>query len=438
VRAEARRAARMLRAAVQRIDAPVVLAVSGGADSFALLAAMQRWAVDAIACVATFDHGTGDAATRACDAVAAWCRAHGVPVLRERATQPLARSEAAWRRARWAFLGRVAAERGVPVATAHTRDDQTESVCMRLLRGSGVRGLAALAARGPVRRPLLRVPRSATRAWAAAQRLPFVDDPANADPRFLRTRVRHALLPALVAHDPAFADWLVALGDRAADWRTTLAAIADARLVGAPASAADIPDAWCSAADGALLAPLWAEALARHGVTLDRRGTDRLVSFTTERRTGREVPVSGHVRVRRVRDGWRVVRVAREGAVGAPLAAWMVEGAPLVPPRLAWGEFSFQNEEGAPDAWSARLPRHAALVLRAWRPGDRIAGTHGTRRVVRFFQEQGIPATLRRTWPVIAIGDEIVWVPGVARNDAHAWMTGDRGDGWHCERRADG
>ncbi len=427
-------------AVVSGLNARTVVAVSGGPDSFALLAAVHRWVSARLAVVATFDHGTGAPARAAVAHVRAWCAARGIPVVVGRPATPLPPTEAAWRRARWAFLRAVAAEHDAAIATAHTRDDQAETVLMRLLRGAGVRGLAGLAAPGPVCRPFLALPRATVHAFATRAGLPVAHDPANADPAYLRSRVRHALLPALERHEPGFAEWLVALGARAGTWRADLVALADARAtVTTTAAGVHVPDAWIDAAGGALVAALWAEALARGGVVLDRRGTERLVAVTTTRRTGVEVPLAGGVRVRRGRDGWTVGRVAPAGRGRPASSAGPAPDAVarLVPPRLAWGQFCFQYGGVVSDVWSARLPSDLPLAVRAWRPGDRITGAWGTRRVVRFFQEQGIPVALRRAWPVIAIGDEIVWVPGIARDDARVGGRGGRGDGWRCERRDD-
>jgi tRNA(Ile)-lysidine synthase len=134
----------------------VVLAVSGGRDSMALMYAVARWAPERLATVATFDHGTGGYATDAASLVVAQARRLGLTVVRERARTP-ASTEAEWRIARWDFLNRVARAYGARVATAHTRDDQVETIVMRLLRGAGTRGLAALSAPSPIVRPWLSV-----------------------------------------------------------------------------------------------------------------------------------------------------------------------------------------------------------------------------------------------------------------------------------------
>src|SRR6478672_5063657 len=136
-----------------------VLAVSGGRDSMAMLHAFADAAHGSIAAVATVDHGTGTHAAAAVRLVGAWCAARGLRAVSTR-VEGAAPSEAGWREARWRFLREVAAADNAVVATAHTRDDNLETILMRELRGSGARGLAALYAPGNVARPLLELSRA--------------------------------------------------------------------------------------------------------------------------------------------------------------------------------------------------------------------------------------------------------------------------------------
>src|SRR5919202_6561408 len=115
----------------------VVLAVSGGRDSMVMLEAAARAARRRVVAVATFDHGTGAAAREGAALAAGRARVLGFPVVAGRG-EAGGRSEAAWRDARWRFLRRVADERHAVVATAHTADDQVETVLVRVLRDAGV------------------------------------------------------------------------------------------------------------------------------------------------------------------------------------------------------------------------------------------------------------------------------------------------------------
>lgn len=300
-----------------------LLAVSGGADSMVMASVLLDTSPDRIAGIATFDHGTGAAAEEAASLVVAWAESHRLPVFIGRASG-LARTESSWRQARWSFLHDVAARTSAAVATAHTRDDQVETVFMRLLRGSGVRGLAGLLAPGPILRPMLGQSRTAVRAYATECAVPFLDDPSNDDRGFLRNRVRLELLPILERDEPGFCDWLFALGERAATWRDDVSAavdefwapaVQDRVAVHVPRVAARLPDR----NEAALF---WPEVAGRVGVALDWRGTARLASFTTKERTGLRMPLSGGVVVRSERRGWTLERTG----VGAESAAPPIGG----------------------------------------------------------------------------------------------------------------
>ena len=150
-----------------------LLAVSGGRDSMALLDAFTRFRSDAVA-AATFDHGTGPAAKKAANC--SWSsRGRAVPfaVVSGRRSNAAGSGEAAWRAARWEFLTGWARELSAMVVTAHTRDDQLETVVMRVLRDprhTSPRGLAAMYARSAVARPLLDVARADVAAYADTKR----------------------------------------------------------------------------------------------------------------------------------------------------------------------------------------------------------------------------------------------------------------------------
>src|SRR5207248_11421456 len=122
---------------------------------------------------------------------------YGMPVVVGCAEQS-ERTEAAWRAARWEFLRSVARRVKGPVITAHSRDDQIETVLMRALRGAGARGLAGLRAPSAVRRPFVDVSRAELHAYAMARSLSWIEDPTNRSPRHLRNRIRHDLLPSLL------------------------------------------------------------------------------------------------------------------------------------------------------------------------------------------------------------------------------------------------
>ena len=182
----------------------LVLAVSGGRDSIAMLHAAARAAHSSVAIVATFDHGTGRHATEAVQHVESEAAALGLHCISGRAPS-VGKSEEQWRNARRAFLASVARFNDAVVATAHTRDDQLETVVMRVLRDAGARGIAGLYAPSDRVRPLLDFTRAELADYATGVGARWVEDPTNESPRYFRNRVRRDLLPAIERVRPDFA-----------------------------------------------------------------------------------------------------------------------------------------------------------------------------------------------------------------------------------------
>ena len=401
------RVADALRAEVAR-GAPLVLAVSGGRDSMVLLEGMARVAPMRVASVATFDHGTGPAATAAASLVRERAHALALPV-RSGASRAPARTEAGWRAQRLVFLHDLARDLGARVVTAHTLDDHLETVLMRALRGSGARGLAGLLAPSAVGRPFVGLSREAIAECARLWAVPFVDDPTNLSRRHLRNRVRIDLLPALALARPGLPRELLDLSRRAADLRAKLerwieASVRVDRQDGALAvSREDLVGLGPQA-----LPFLWPALAARQGVTLDRRGTERLVSFTIQGAPGARIQLSGGAEVMRHRDRLLIRRV--------PVHAERRDVMPLVD-GTTWGEWRFVRAAESTDRWTAQLRAEDSLGVRAWRPGDRMTpeGSTERRRLNGLFRDAGVDAVRRRGWPVVVAGEEVVWVPGVRR-----------------------
>src|SRR5437868_10391914 len=265
-----------------------LLAVSGGLDSMTLLNAVSKLPSSRRSriFVGTFDHGTGPAARKAAALVARESARLGFECAVGQATTSATREEE-WRSARWDFLRDLAALRGASVVTAHARDDQVETVFMRILREAGPRGLAGLYAESEVVRPFLDVSRRTLERYARAHQVPYVDDPSNKDRRHLRNRVRLDILPSIVRKRPAFPDELLALARRAADWRRSVedllpAIEATARREGA----LQVSRSSLRGYDADSLRVLWPALAARASVVMDRRGTHRAAEFTMKGATG--------------------------------------------------------------------------------------------------------------------------------------------------------
>ncbi len=198
------------------------LAVSGGADSMAMLAMAARIWPGQIES-ATVDHGLRPEARDEARMVADWCAGQGIAHAILHPSEPISGNlQAQARAARYALLDAWRVERGLHwLLTAHQADDQIETLILRLNRGSGIGGLASVRTRrGAILRPLLGLRRAELRGYCVAQAVPFVDDPSNADARFDRVRLRQALAGTELFDTDGLARSLDALGEAAAalDW----------------------------------------------------------------------------------------------------------------------------------------------------------------------------------------------------------------------------
>jgi tRNA(Ile)-lysidine synthase len=411
-----------IRESVRRMLRPgerALLAVSGGIDSMVMLDAATRTLGERRIVVATFDHGTGEGATAASALVAQWCERAGVDCIRERATEPLA-TEEELRAARWQFLREAASRATAVIAIAHTADDHVETVFMRILRGAGARGIAGLLAPSAIRRPLLGSSRADVMKYAIRHRVPWIEDPSNESRRFLRNRVRHDLLPALVASQPQLLDELRELSARAAALRADVEHLVRADLgVRLVPSGIDIPLERLHELSAEGLALVWPAAAALAGATLDRRAIARVVAFTQRARVGSRVPVAG---------GWEVIR-ARD-ALQLRASGLLAPGESVLSHSLGiqWGDWSIRPSDiVGSDAWTAWLPRDGALSIRPWRAGDVLApsGRSGRQRKVKhLLSKAGVNGHERASWPVVVWEGDVVWVPGVSRSDAATARSG--------------
>ncbi|MGM9604063.1 MAG: tRNA lysidine(34) synthetase TilS, partial [Faecousia sp.] len=195
-----------LSAALREQVAPgqqVVCAVSGGADSVALLFGMYllREKLQINLSAAHLNHHLrGEESDRDEAFVRAFCDGYGIPLtVGDAWVQPGKKGlEAAAREARYAFLRTLPGK----IATAHTADDNAETVLMHLLRGTGLKGLGGIApVSGPIIRPMLDITRQEVEAFLEEYHLPHREDSSNASDAFLRNRIRHHVMPLLRAEN---------------------------------------------------------------------------------------------------------------------------------------------------------------------------------------------------------------------------------------------
>jgi tRNA(Ile)-lysidine synthase len=406
----------------------VLVAVSGGADSVALLAVLAAlapaWRLTLH--VLHVDHGLRPDSAADGEHVRALGARLGVPVHVERVQVGPGSVEAAARAARYAALeawaDRLGADR---IAVGHTADDQAETVLMRALGGAGVRGMGAMRpVRGRLIRPLLELRRQALRDALAGEGLDWIEDPTNRDPKFLRNRIRGELLPLLAAAWDG--DVVPALAGVARRSRETIdaldrAAAAElARLAAVEPGALTLP----RAALAALPAPIAAEALrqaaARCGSRAPmrewaHRGLRRVLAAPPPRRPFRLGGVSVEVSGDRIRVGARPALALERRSLPVPGRAELSEIGRAIEARVvAADEYVVPRtpERAAFDA--AFLPRR--LIVRPRRPGDRFeAFGSGERRLKSLLIDAKVPRWERARLPIVEADGRILWLAGLRR-----------------------
>lgn len=409
----------------------VVIAVSGGADSVALLHLLrfllERWELRLVA--AHFDHAMRSDSAADADWVAGLCKAWGVPLERERARHEL-RSEAEARTARYRFLHDVADRHAADrLVLAHHADDQAETVLFRAIRGTGLRGLAGIPERrGRIVRPLLPFRRADVKEYLLAARLSYRVDPSNLSGRYARNRLRNEVIPRLESIVPGASRSLARLAARAraeeAAWASVLETLERELVVGRSKSRIELALPLLLEYHAEVRARVLRRMLRRLGSVPDRAGTRSAVEFTTYGKSGAGIDLAGGVRLEREFDRLVIRRTAPVEAP-SPDRSLVIETSDDGQGRVTiggqeyavrWGRAPVEsNVEEAislrPEA--VRFP----LEVRPWRPGDRIRLPYGTKKLKKVFGERRVRRTERARVPVLAeVDGRILWIVGVARS----------------------
>jgi len=427
----------------------VLVAVSGGADSVALLNLLHhlRASLGIRLAVAHLNHGIrGAAAAQDAAFVRDLAARLKTPFFTERVNVPLrARRrglsiEMAAREARYDFLRktarRLARRTGAPVviATAHTADDQAETLLLKLIRGAGRTGLAGIPPVAPfgdtrLVRPLLEVTRQEILSFLHDQREPWREDETNRDVTFLRNKVRHELLPLLErGFNPALRDTLVRTADVLSaedDWLTELAAgmlracRAGRRAIAVPSLVRHPP-----AARRRVLRRWLVEGGVAPDV-IDYDAVRRVDDLLCRTRGSGETEVAGRWRVRREYDRLFLRANARNLEENPPFHVRLaVPGRTTLPvPQLTVtitrAPGLIKDRPARPGCFPAcaslRMPPPGRfLVARSRQPGDRMRplGMNGSKKLQDIFVDAKVPVSQRDRIPVIACGNRVVWLPG--------------------------
>lgn len=392
---------------------PLLVMLSGGADSVCLLDAARR--LGAWASALHVNYGLREEADGDEEHCRTLCERLGVPLTVETVALPLEGNlqaharEARYRLAEGLCTGDYAA--------AHTASDQAETVLMRLAVSPGRRALLGMEPRrGRLVRPLLQSTAEETRAYCRGRGLAWREDSSNTDPRFARARVRGGLLPALRSLGPAaertVAETALQLRDEA-EVLDVAVAQALAGLGGGPvveqAGLASMPRALARLALREL-----AESAAGGPRSLSRPEAESVLRLG-EGGGSRSLDLGGGLQA-----------VAEYGTLRFRLGGATAEEAPeavglTVPGTVAFGEWevSARLGGGGEVAVSRAALGERALLVRGWRDGDRMrpVGLGGTKTLQDLFTDKKVPQALRRSLPVVEVSGEIVWVAGVAADE---------------------
>lgn len=427
-------------------------AVSGGADSVALLRLLleARGELGIVLSVAHFHHGIrgGDADSDA-QFVAGLAKQHGLPLELGRGDAPAYAKqqgcslETAARDLRHKFFAELVQQgKADVVATAHTLDDQAETVLMRLLRGAGTRGLSGIFPSQPenfVIRPLLAFRRSAVEAYLQSLGQAWREDESNRDLKHSRNRVRHQVMPLLQSElNPNLQQTLANMAETARAeedfWRAEVDKLLPFVLLpGKPVRGGGR----AASTFGGLPQAVNLDMLLKQPLALQRRLLRRWMEEQNIETDSGHVESALQVARRQAHScelpgGWQLSRSFRELRLGSAAAEKFagyefdlpVPGSVRMMNIVVHVRLEEQPAKGASynSAVLSLQGDAARLTLRNWRAGDRFqpAFSRSEKKLKELLQEAQVPQPERAAWPVVEHQGRIVWVRGL-RNPELQW-----------------
>lgn len=407
----------------------LVVAVSGGLDSMALLH-LLRFApglprLELVA--AHFDHRMRPESREDALWVEGLARRWKVPVEVGGTEVPLISEEAA-REARYAFLEAVRVRTGARwILTAHHADDQAETVLFRIARGTGLAGLRGIPERrGAILRPLLSFWREELEAYVRSEGLTHRVDSTNEEQRFARNVLRHQVLPRMEASvAPGVRRALVRLARLAAReeraWRALIPGLVETVIVERTGDRIVLARSVLLGYPSAVGARVFRVLVRRLGSGLDEAGTRAAMEFTKSGASGRSHSLPGGVVLSREFEHLVLARARarRPDELLEIVTAGLGEGWFEVDGHRVSARWSL--EALAPE-WLTEQEAFASarivfpLRFRSWLPGDRIRLPYGSKKLKKVLSEARIPVSGRGQVPVLVDGDaRVLWLPGVAR-----------------------
>lgn len=413
----------------------VLAAVSGGVDSMCLLTVLTVLAKERgfTLYAAHFDHELrGAESRRDAEFVSAYCEKAHIPCLvgggdvAGAAAERKAGVEETARELRYAFLESAADRFGADrIATAHTADDNAETVLMNLTRGAGLSGLAGIPPlRGRIVRPMLRTTRSMVEHYAAENGIPHVEDSTNENNLYTRNRIRHLVVPVLKEINPEFSGTVSRFSALAAEDNACLEELAD-RFLRDTAEGNRLP----AAALAALPRPVSSRAVrSMCGRPLPQEAVESVLALCSSNDPSAEADLPG-LRVRREYNS--LVFGADEPGSFAPFS--LAPGETVVCGELGL-RFSCKKmplNETIYKSFNIFVFKFQEIcgniTVRPRSPGDaiRLAGRNGTKSLKKLFIEKKIPASRRGLVPVVADEEGPVAVYGFGADLRVAAQPGD-------------
>jgi len=423
----------------QRLFEPgetVIVAVSGGADSVALLDILSRLEAGQLRLVvAHVNHGLrGEASDGDEEFVSGLAARYGFPFESQRSdvaglSQSLHISlEDAGRRERYRFFAQIAKCYGAAsIALAHHRDDQAETVLIRLLRGAGGAGLSAMGSlsQGMLKRPLLPISRAEIEQYLKGAGLSYRTDASNADTTILRNSIRHELIPLLARYNPKISERLAATAEILASDEELLQGLTEAayaRIVRSDHGALTLAVDELAREPRGLRLRLYRHALCELRGDLQRIGLSHLDSIdrlVLSERPNCRIKLPGDCVVSR---SYHALRFTSDWAAEEPGFALDIEG--LGSHQLADGRRLRVESVPRPDSLDAGSRRVVYLdpaaapfpwLLRGFAAGDRFRplGMTGAQKIKDLFMNEKIPVSERRRIPLLISAGRILWVCGI-------------------------
>ena len=400
----------------------VVCAVSGGADSVCLLHLLLTWGRDRQITVtaAHFNHQLrGSESDRDQAFVQDLCHQFGTECLlgsgdvRQRQRETGQSPEEAARALRYGFLRQAAGEESL-IATAHTADDNLETILINLVRGTSLPGLTGIPPKaGNLVRPLLSATREDVLDYLAEHGLPHVEDSSNQADDYLRNRLRHQVTPLLRLENPNLPMAALALTYRLRQDNDLLDRLAREALAGCEEEGGLLVSRLL-ALDPALQGRAALYWLRRNGIDASSKHVMAVLSLAASSSPSASCSLPGRFQARRVYD--RLVLTGAD-AVKAPFPETVL----TIPGRTLvsdWAVDCFLHTGPVSQEPTALIldPDAAGgpLTLRSRRAGDRIRLSGGSRSVKKLLIDRKVPAALRERVPVLVRGDTAValWLEG--------------------------